>query len=397
MLAAADSVAVLIKAQQSAEGAVLAGHNYHLGYVRDQYGISRGLLALGHTAEARRILEFYWEVWQRHGLIHNAQAAGQDAGVDGVFHVHENDRSEITGYLIMQAFDLLVMTSDEDFIQTIFPMLEWAFEAQKAELAGGMLPFNGDETYIAGGILPRSTINDGSAEATLLFLDSGEKLLRWAARRGRWTGEPLEENRLVLEATRHQYRQNFWRDGRLLTNNPQRLKEIVLSRFRHEVCERCSDEGTLRGIEWTERSAAGRYLCPRCLAKGPSLPAQPAVYELLSVSLTPFYFRSGLFSPAELRPLVARIAHLYETTGRLPSRPDDPRRTTVGYDYGLLLYALVELGHPLAPRLFEQTLSLLDPAGAWVEYYVDHRPAGTRCRPWESAVNIEALLHYAQQ
>ncbi len=42
-----DEVAVLIKAQQSSEGAVLAGYPYPLGYVRDQYGVSRGLLALG--------------------------------------------------------------------------------------------------------------------------------------------------------------------------------------------------------------------------------------------------------------------------------------------------------------------------------------------------------------
>jgi len=103
LLQAADDVAVLIKAQQSVEGGVLAGHNYHLCYVRDQYGVARGLLALGHVAEARAILEFYWRIWQRHGRIHNAQAAG----VDGAFHVHENDEVEITGYLIRQAFDLV--------------------------------------------------------------------------------------------------------------------------------------------------------------------------------------------------------------------------------------------------------------------------------------------------
>ena len=359
--------------------------------MRDQFGVSRGLLALGHTAEARRILEFYWNIWQHHGRIHNAQAAG----VDGVFHVHENDAVEITGYLILQAFDLLEKTGDEDFLRHIFPMLDWAFEAQKRELAGGMLPFNGDETYIAGGILPRSTINDGSAEATLLFLDSGEKLLAWARRNGAWKSDVLEENGLVLAATRRQYRANFWRDGRLRTNNPQRLAVIQPPRFRHGVCERCVEQGTLRGIEWTERSTSGRYLCPRCLARGPYSPATPTFYELRSVSLAPIYFRSTFFDRSELRPLVEEIAGLYQATGRLPSRPDDPHGATVGYDYGLLLYALVELGHPLARLLYEKTLSLLDPAGAWVEYYLHHRPAGTRCRPWESAINIEALLHYA--
>lgn len=86
----------------------------------------------------------------------------------------------------------------------------------------------------------------------------------------------------------------------------------------------------------------------------------------------------------------------YRATGSLPSRPDDERRIAVGYDYGFLLYALTELSHPFAVHLYEKTLALADPTGAWVEYYADHGPRGTRCRPWESGINIEALLHFAR-
>jgi hypothetical protein len=184
-------VGVLVKVQQSAEGAVLAGHAYHMAYVRDQYGVGRGLLALGLTSAARKILEFYWSVWQRHGVIHNAQAAG----VDGVFHVHENDDVEITGYLIRQAFDLAHASGDTVFLDAIFPMLEWAWQAQKKHLVQGMLPFNGDETYIAGSMLPRHTINDGSAEATLLFIDGGERLLDHVEQTHRWPAQELAADR----------------------------------------------------------------------------------------------------------------------------------------------------------------------------------------------------------
>jgi hypothetical protein len=31
------------------------------------------------------------------------------------------------------------------------------------------------------------------------------------------------------------------------------------------------------------------------------------------------------------------------------------------------------------------------------EYYDDHMPQGTRYRPWESAINIEALIKFADQ
>jgi hypothetical protein len=394
LLQAVDDVAVLLKTQQAAEGAVLAGHNYHMGYVRDQYGVSRGLLALGHIPEARRILEFYWEVWQHYGRLHNAQAAG----VDGAFHVHENDEVEITGYLVRQAFDLLARSGDEDFTRTIFPMLAWAWQAQKKHLVDGMLPFNGDETYVAGGILPRHTLNDGSAEATLLLIDGGEKLLDWAERRRVWPANVIAGERTVLDAVRGRYRQNFWQDGRLVTNNPARAAAAALPRFRHGVCEKCAYEGHARGIVWTKCSPAGRYLCPECLASGPFPAAAPRRYVLQSVSLTPLYFGSSLFSASELTPLVEEIVANYQRTGRLPSRPDDERAGSgalaVGYDYGLLLYALTALSHPAASDLYEKTLSLLDPVGAWVEYYLDHRPAGTRYRPWESAINLEALLYY---
>lgn len=53
---------------------------------------------------------------------------------------------------------------------------------------------------------------------------------------------------------------------------------------------------------------------------------------------------------------------------------------------------------PGADKLAEATLGLLDSTGAWVEYYRDGKPQGTRCRPWESAINLLACLrHYRRR
>ena len=82
-----DNVSVAIKVQQGVEGGVVAGYPYHLGYVRDQYGVSRCLLKLGYLDEAKQILDFYRTIWQRHGRICTAQSIC----VDGFFHIHEND------------------------------------------------------------------------------------------------------------------------------------------------------------------------------------------------------------------------------------------------------------------------------------------------------------------
>jgi hypothetical protein len=394
LLQTIDDVAVLIKSQQSAEGGILAGHNYHMAYVRDQYGTSRAMLALGHIPEARAVLEFYWRIWQHYGVIHNGQAVKWE----GVFHIHENDEVELTGYLVQQAFDLLDTSGDQTFVETIFPMLEWAWQCQVRNLVDGMLPFNGDETYIAGGMLPRSAINDGSAEATLLFITGGEQLLDWAAAEGRWTPETVAANRRILESVKASFRENFMSGGKLVTNNPSRTAAAELPRFRHGVCEKCLEDKTKWYIVWTERSASGRYLCPQCLAEGPYVKAEPNRYILQSVSLAPFYLGASIPDKRELEPTILDIAQRFHATGRLPNRQDEDgagEAYSVGYDYGFLLNALAALKHPLASELYQRTLDLVDPTGSWVEYYLDNRPMGTRCRPWESAINLEAILKWA--
>jgi hypothetical protein len=401
LLQTIDDVSVMIRAQQAETGAVMAGYPYPLGYVRDQYGVSRGLLALGYHEEAKHILDFYWHIWQQTGELHCAQGIG----VDGIFHIHENDEVESPGYLIMQAFDLFEKTGDEPYLRQIFPMLEWCWEVQQKHLAGHMLPFNGDETYVAGGILPRSALNDGSAEATLLFIEGGEKLLDWIEENKLWAPVRIVKERELLQEVRQQYRDNFWIDGSLATNNPGRLDHTDPPRFRHGVCERGGTDCLVYrtdgfgGIDWTERDANGRYQCPPCLALGPMPAAAPTIYHLISVSLVPLYFHSDLISVAELRSQVQQVYENYLESGVVSSRTRasnlaDNKRS-VGYDYGLILYAMMRTGTGDPEDLYRETLKIADETGAWSEYYLDGIPSGTRCRPWESAINLEALIKYA--
>ncbi len=388
-----DDVAVLIKCQQSVEGAVMAGYPYPLGYVRDQYGVSRGLLAAGCHTEAKAILSFYWQIWKRTGKLHNAQTIGLEAIQ---FHIHENDDVESPGYLIMQAFDLFDKTGDTEFLREIFPMLQWAFEVQKVHLVKGMLPFNGDETYIAGGLLPRSVINDGSSEATMLFIESGKKLLDWIMKHQMWSRKQMVENQIILKETEDQFLNNFWMNNRLVANNPSRIKDLSLPRFRHGVCERRGPDCLVfpakgfGGITWTERDSNNRYQCANCMALGPLPKENPTTYQISSVSFTPVYFYSSLIGIERLRPV------LKETIDRfLDVKPESSTDRWVGYDPGMLLIAAVQMNDKRAENLYRKTLSLADATGAWSEYYLNGNPQGTRCRPWESAINLEALIRYA--
>ncbi|MCP4313092.1 MAG: hypothetical protein GY790_17675 [Bacteroidetes bacterium] len=403
LLRTIDDVSVMIRTQQAAEGAVMAGYPYPLGYVRDQYGVSRGYLALGYVEEAKNILQFYWDVWDKTGEIHCAQGIG----VDGIFHIHENDEVESPGYLIMQAFDLLEKTGDQVFVRSIFPMLEWCWEVQKKHLIGNMLPFNGDETYVAGGILPRSALNDGSSEATMLFIDGGEKFLDWIGTQYLWDRNKVESEKELLAAVRKDFRKNFWMDGQLITNNPERASLGEMPQFRHGVCERGGPDCLVYrtygfgGIDWTQRDAHGRYQCMNCLSLGPLAEGDNTIYKLVSVSLTPLYFQSNLLTTEELKPVVDGIYNSFQETGVLSSRTSaasmDENQRSVGYDYGLVLFAMLQTGSKGSEDVYLKTVEIVDEIGAWSEYYLGSVPSGTRCRPWESAINLEALIEFAKQ
>lgn len=388
LLKTIDAVSINIKTQQSVEGGVLAGHNYHLAYVRDQYGVSRCLLKLGYYREAHNILDFYWKIWKSRGQLHNAQGIGIDA-----FHIHENDEVEITGYLIIQTFDYMERTGDLAFVKTIFPMLEWAWNSQKKHLVKNMLPFNGDETYVAGGILPRSCLIDGSAEATLLFITGGGKLIAWAEKNKWWNADIVLQNKKILQETILHYRENFFDRGYLYCNNPKRSEGISLPAFRHGVCEALGQGCEIYG--WTQKNENNRYLCPVCFVKTSLPKAIPTRYLIQSVSLMPLYIGATIFTDKEIKTMVDGIVSYYHNTGKLPSRPDGD--ITVGYDYGLLLYNLVRLDNFSKEEIYEKMLSLLDDTGSWVEYYDNGKATGTRYRPWESGINLEAAILFAER
>ena len=385
---AIESIMAVVCSQQSREGGILAGHPYHLAYVRDQYGGARGLLRMGCTAEARRILEHYRHVFERNGRICNAQAMG----VEGVVHFHENDSVEITGYLVRAAFDLFDRDGDGVFLQSLLPMLLWAVRAQIGELKDGMLPFNGDETYVAGGIIPRKVLNDGSAEATLLFVDGTERFLNHF--RSVLEESCVQEIRSALEDAKSRFAENFLPGGRLITNNPKRKQELVFPPYRHGVCHGWGLGSHCQMFGWEKHVGKGVYLCPRCIAEGVRPQWEDEVFSVKSVSFSARYLGSSLVPRELVEAEILEAARHFLKTGLLPSRPEGGR--TVGYDYGFLLYNLVGIDRELALEVYHRTLDLLDEAGSYAEYYEDGVPSGSRYRPWESSINAEALLHFVQ-
>jgi hypothetical protein len=251
-----------------------------------------------------------------------------------------------------------------------------------------MLPFSGDETYIAGGILPRVNIQDGSMEATLLYHRCLELFLPQAGVAGMEDTIFLKEQQNAKDAIAASFGNNFIQGKTLYCNKPGLYSSDNAPLRRWGVME-CG-----HGFGVSYRTANGRYVCIECLGKGEDLPAVPPKrYEIISTAFMPLWVHSDLVPGTILEAMVTGICRAWKKTGKLPSRPDGD--LTVGYDYGLTLYAMKRCT-PLDTEAFESLkkamLDIRDSAGAWVEYYKSGVPSGTPCRPWESAVNIAALL-----
>ncbi len=379
--AAIEDVLFSIRAQQSEQGGVMAGHAYHLAYVRDQYGVLRGLLSMGDYASARAILQYYLDIEQKYGIIHNAQGMGDT----GIFHIHENDNTEITAYLVLGCIDYLKTTADYLFFAKCLGLCGRAMQRSIPELAGGMMPFNGDETYIAGGLLPRSVIEQGSLEATALFLAAAEQLEQVCAEYGFQTDmlpADLHDCRIAAELS---FDDNFARRGGYTVNCPKREELHPQPLYRHGVCYFGDSFGWLRAVD------RGCYVCPACAGK----PVQPddTEYRLHSAYLTLPYVGCSVIGKPIIAGAVRSMLTTYRKTGRLPTVPRGNR--IVGYDFGFLLYAAAYTGED-ASDLLSAALAARDECGMWSEYYTlsgGHAlPSGTRCRPWESAVNMDGIL-----
>ncbi len=379
-----DGVATLIKAQQSDDGGAMAGHYYPLAYVRDQYGVAKGMLALGMVEEAKQALQFRIDKFNTFGNLHNAESMGTDC----VRHVHENDDVEQTGYIILQARDYFNKTGDSEFIETLLPMLEWCWNAQLKHLAGGSLPFNGDETYVAGGFFPRSGLLHGSADSTLVFIEGGKWFADWSLENSLWEKDYADEQLKIIDETRRSWRQLFFDKNKIYANAPEREKYITPQRFRHGICEnQCPWFG------WTQRTENGRYQCPLCFGKISLPPESPGKLEVNSVSLLPPFIESDILSKEELTEVVNHVLEQAYPNGHIPTIPGG--KGCVGYDPGFLLYALSEINHPAAEKTKQRMIEMLDDVGAWTEYYDENdkfKKANCRCRPWESAINAAAII-----
>ena len=294
-------------------------------------------------------------------------------------HIHECDEAENPGYLILQAFDYCEAADDPAFLQELMPMLRWAMEVQARHLYHGMMPFCGDETYVAGNMLPRVHVDDGSCEATMLLIESGRRMALYEDRA--WIRQGVEE-------ARRRFAENFLRDGRLITNNPERRNAPGPAK-KKGVCPYC-----YRYMDGLKPNRYGLYTCPDCADKTEDIRSD-RIYALSCVQMMPAYIHSDLLTAEQQRDIYESLAKDVIRLGCIDGNGAAGKCT--GYEYGLLLYGLTVTDSPLRHELFRIVLDSRDEEGIWAEYYVSGKPAGMRWRVWEGGVNLMALLAYERK
>lgn len=384
---ALDDAAILLKTSQSTDGGLIAAPPFRYAYLRDGYGAARGLLALGMHAEARGAIAFRKRKYDLFGTLQTAESLGHDR----IRHVHENDDVETTSYMILQVRDYLNATGDLDFVRSLWQMLAFCWQTPLKHLVNGMLPFNGDETYVAGGFYPRYGLNQGSADCTLAFIEAGRWLIPWARQQGFMTASQAAQAQSAVAEARAAYRQRFFSGDRIWANAPEREEAAPMPRFRHGVCANC----TTRRFGWLERSANGRYLCSICFNTADLPAARLERMEVFSVSMLAAYLGSDILSVDETRSVVEHVLAQAQPDGTISSVPGHPG--FVGYDPALISMNLTAIIHPAVEDGYRRLLKERDSTGVWVEYYTrDGQPDAhcSRARTWETGVSIDAIVRY---
>lgn len=374
-----DDVLYTVFSQTDEKGRVLAGHHFQMNYVRDMFGVAKLLGLVGLTGAAADILEAHYQVFLARGSIPNAVAPDI-----GVYHVHENDGAEIPSYIVLQAFDYWESGGERENMERWRPMLKACLRRTDAEIRGGTVPFNGDETYVAGGLLGREALNDGSFEATLLHIAACEKYRNYYA-------ADAEEQKILLRAEklRAAFLDSFrMEDGTLAVNAPD---GAAARGERRGVCESCGKYG------FCIENENGRYVCADCLAKG--LPLADRRRYVLPAAILTDEFASNLLTEEEKGKTVARLLDNLRRTGKIPSAGKND--TTVGYEFGYFLLAAAREGDSSAEELYRRTMRLWENSGtgSWAEMYEGERPLlqHTLFRPWESCINLYASIKYANR
>jgi hypothetical protein len=361
-----EGALVILKTNQSTDGGVIAHTTYYKeGYIRDGAMGIRGLLATGHTEEAKR-----WLLWCGKKLSidhHFADAMSCLPSLDDKSgRLDGGDMTvEEPAWVLLVARDYYAQTHDLAFLKSIDRTLRYSMDVQlqEAEANDGKLNFNGDETEICHVINFDSTgfgsawalSSVAMAAASLdFYIDYVKATGRNAANyHNAQTNTTMdlgaEERKLVAAMDR-----DFWRTD--VADIPGGFHDF----FRMK----------------------GDNSWPKA--------------RLVNLTLMPVFF--GVDYPAEekFKDVVAMAQYFDAKSGFLPLVPG-ANTGMEGHDLGYLLGDLVEVGDWRQHEVYSALVNgpTVDAWGGYSEAYDPQgQPNGHDMRSLETGTNLSALANY---
>ena len=365
-----ESTAILLKMLQGEDGGIMTTPRVHkISYIRDTHNALRGMIASGHTLEAKNYL-----LWV-HKKFKSLQAIGKfpipnaaEIGSDGFFQGfgnEENWSSETPALYMLIAEDYYKKTKDLETLKKIDESLRFSMNCQLdiAEKNEWRLPFNRDETESGGsGISLWDIIPTKWSMPSLLFCDAS---LQFYIRYLEMIGETnqIDKYRDKLKNVRNSLYSNFWNE-----------KNGMYDWYRGEHGER------------------------------PRLP-------IPNYLLMPVYFHYPVNNPELAVRSAEKMKQYVNERGFIPNQPGTLHDDFCGHGLGYLLYGLSELNDPYKDYIFNSLLwgGTVGCWGNWGESYTgDGLSYGqnggqqywgghsqvNNLRAFENGTNLDAILRY---
>jgi len=364
-----EGALMVLKTNVSQDGGMIA-HTTHYkeGYVRDAAMGMRGLLAAGHTAEAKK-----WLVWidtklglQGHlgdAMNCNVSLTDKNSSFDmGDMSVEE------PGWVLLVARDYYQETHDLSFLKSIDKTLSLCMEVQLKEAAanGDKLLFNGDETEICGAV-----------DTTAVGAPDNIQQKTWSLSSVAMAAAALDFYRkyVQLRGDDPAHYHNAQDNSTIDLN--QRVKDLVAAMDRDFW--RTDVPATPGGFHDSFR-----------VKSDGSWPKN----RMANFTLMPVFF-STPYAADEKAKDVAAIAPMFDPKNQV--LPLVPRSGMEGHDLGYLLWGMVETGDWRKDQSYRALVSgpTVDCWGSFSEAYDPSGHANEHdLRSLETGINVSALAKY---
>lgn len=363
-----ESSVVIIRMEQGEKGGIMATPGGPTSsYVRDNHSSLRGMMAAGHTDEAKKYLHYANEEFSKLVArgdfgIPTAFPIGLDKPPFFGFGNTDNWSCETPGLYVLTAMRYYELTEDLTTLKALDSSLRYAIKVQLdfARTHDWKLIFNGDETESGGcGITMTDSVTEGKKWYSMASLVICIASLRF-----------LIEYLTLIHDT------------------------VGIPAYRQDLAQL---EGSLDENFWSEELGLYRWY-RRFDGTYPTT-------MMTNFQIMPLYFGDVGGRPRAERSTLALKPYITER-GFIPNQPMGENRDFCGHNMGYLLNALTELNDPLKDVVYDRLINggTVGCWGMWGEaYFDDGMPYGFgqtwdnrahNLRPFESGTNIEAIIKY---